>query len=98
MTMHVNMVYRVTTINRVAQNLGADEDLLSGVASEMDAEDGRLWVYGVGEDGIMGVYRLWDRDLDGVQDPQGEPSSAQTPRLEHGCGPPPDGCARFSWS
>jgi hypothetical protein len=53
MTMHVNKVYRVTTINRVAQDLGEDEDWLSDVASEMDAEDGRLWVYGVGEDGVM---------------------------------------------
>lgn len=51
--MHVNKVYRVTTINRVAQDLGEDEDWLSDVASEMDAEDGRLWVYGVGEDGVM---------------------------------------------
>jgi hypothetical protein len=33
--------------------LGEDEDWLSDVASEMDAEDGRLWVYGVGEDGVM---------------------------------------------
>jgi hypothetical protein len=53
MIMHVNKVYRVTTINRVAQDLGEDEDWLSDVASEMDAEDGRLWVYGVGEDGVM---------------------------------------------
>jgi hypothetical protein len=53
MTMHVNKVHRVTTINRVAQDLGEDEDWLSDVASEMDAEDGRLWVYGVGEDGVM---------------------------------------------
>ncbi|QWG25088.1 hypothetical protein KMZ93_09525 [Bradyrhizobium sediminis] len=51
--MHINKVQRVTTINRVAQDLGEDEDWLSDVASEMDAEDGRLWVYGVGEDGVM---------------------------------------------
>lgn len=31
--MHVNKVYRVTTINRVAQDLGEDEDWLSDVAS-----------------------------------------------------------------
>jgi hypothetical protein len=51
--MHVNKVYRVSTINRVAQDLGEDEDWLSDVASEMDAEDGRIWVYGVGEDALM---------------------------------------------
>ena len=51
--MHVNKVYRVSTINRVAQDLGEEEDWLSDVASEMDAEDGRIWVYGVGEDAVM---------------------------------------------
>jgi hypothetical protein len=52
-TMHVNKVYRVTTINRVAQELGEDEDWLSDVASEMEIEDGVIWVYGVGEDGVQ---------------------------------------------
>ena len=51
--MHVNKVYRVTTINRVAQELGEDEDWLSDVASEMEIEDGVIWVYGVGEDGVQ---------------------------------------------
>lgn len=52
-TMHINKVHHVTTINRVANDLGEDEDWLQDVASEMDAEDGRIWVYGVGEDGVM---------------------------------------------
>ena len=51
--MHINKLHHVTTINRVAQDLGEDEDWLADVASEMDAEDGRIWVYGVGEDGVM---------------------------------------------
>jgi hypothetical protein len=51
--MQVNKVHHVTTINRVAENLGEDEDWLRDVAIEMDAEDGRIWVYGVGEDGVM---------------------------------------------
>lgn len=37
--MHVNKVHRVTTITRVAQDLGEDEDWLQDVANEMDAED-----------------------------------------------------------
>jgi hypothetical protein len=51
--MHVNKVHHVTTINRVAAELGENEDWLSDVASEMEIEDGRIWVYGVGEDGVM---------------------------------------------
>jgi hypothetical protein len=30
-----------------------DEDWLHDVASEMDIEDGRIWVYGIGEDGVL---------------------------------------------
>ena len=51
--MHVNKVHHVTTITRVAEDLGEDEDWLHHVASEMDVEDGVIWVYGVGEDGVM---------------------------------------------
>ena len=53
LTMHVNKVHHVTTINRVAEDLGEDEDWLRDVANEMDVEDGVIWVYGVAEDGIM---------------------------------------------
>ena len=53
LTMHVNKVHHVTTINRVAKDLGEDEDWLWDVAIEMEIEDGVIWVYGVGEDGIM---------------------------------------------
>jgi hypothetical protein len=52
-TMHINKVHHVTTINRVDDDLGEDEDWLRDVADEMDAEDGLIWVYGVGEDGVM---------------------------------------------
>ena len=51
--MHVNKVHHVTTINRVASDLGENEDWLSDVANEMDIEDGVIWVYGVGENGVM---------------------------------------------
>lgn len=51
--MHVNKVHHVTTINRVAKDLGETEDWLSDVANEMDIEDGVIWVYGFGEDGVM---------------------------------------------
>ena len=41
--MHVNKVHHVTTINRVAKDLGETEDWLSDVANEMDIEDGVIW-------------------------------------------------------
>jgi len=52
-TTHVNKVHHVTTINRVAEQLGENEDWLRDVASEMEIEDGVIWVYGVGEDGVL---------------------------------------------
>ncbi len=51
--MHVNKVHHVTTITRVAENLGEDEDWLHDVANEMEIEDGVIWVYGLDEDGVM---------------------------------------------
>ncbi len=51
--MPVNKVHHVTTINRVANDLGEDEDWLSDVANEMDVEDGVIWVYGIGDEGVM---------------------------------------------
>jgi hypothetical protein len=51
--MHTNKVHHVTTINQVAKNLGEDEDWLSDIAIDMEIEDGVIWVYGVGEDGVL---------------------------------------------
>jgi hypothetical protein len=51
--MHVNKVSCVRTINLVAKDLGEDEDWLYDVASEMEPEDGVIWVYGIGEDGVL---------------------------------------------
>jgi hypothetical protein len=53
MTMHVNKVHHVTTITQVARDLGEDEQWLWDVAIEMEIEDGVIWVYGVGEDGVQ---------------------------------------------
>ncbi|SMX56110.1 conserved protein of unknown function [Bradyrhizobium sp. ORS 285] len=46
MTTHVNKVHHVTTIAKVAKDLGEDEEWLHDVASELDIEDGVIWVYG----------------------------------------------------
>jgi hypothetical protein len=50
---HTNKVHHVTTIDRVAKDLGEDQDWLFDVAMEMEIEDGVIWVHGVGEDGVM---------------------------------------------
>ena len=42
----------VFTIGYVANLLGEDEDWLHELSIDMFPEDGRLWVYGVGEDGV----------------------------------------------
>jgi hypothetical protein len=53
MTTQRNKVHSVTTIARVAIDLGVDEDLLWDIAGEMEPEDGLIWVYGPGDDGVM---------------------------------------------
>jgi hypothetical protein len=50
---HINKVHHVTTIDRVANDLGESADWLHDIAIEMEIEDGVMWVYGVGEDGVM---------------------------------------------
>jgi hypothetical protein len=47
------LCHHVTTINRVASDLGENEDYLFDVADEMDIEDGVIWVYGLSDDGVM---------------------------------------------
>ena len=42
----------VFTTNHVAEMLGEDEELLHDLSIGMFPEDGRLYVYGVGEDGV----------------------------------------------
>jgi hypothetical protein len=45
-------VSRVFTMSRVAEMLGEDEDWLQEVCSEMDPEDGRLTIFGIGDETI----------------------------------------------
>jgi hypothetical protein len=47
----------VFTIGYVASLLGEDEDWLHDLSINMDPEDGCLWVYGVGDDGIVAFTR-----------------------------------------
>jgi len=47
----------VFTIGYVANLLGEDEDWLFELSIGMEPEDGSLWVYGVGEDGMPAFTR-----------------------------------------
>jgi hypothetical protein len=47
----------VFTISYVANLLGEDEDWLFELSIGMEPEDGSLWVYGVGEDGVPAFTR-----------------------------------------
>jgi hypothetical protein len=51
--MHVNKVHHVRTVGHVAKELGENEDWLFDLATEMEPEDGLIWVYGIGDDGVM---------------------------------------------
>ena len=51
--MQFNKAHHVTTITRVAEDLGEDEEWLRDVVSEMEIEDGVIWVYGIGEGGVQ---------------------------------------------
>ncbi len=42
--MQRNKVYAVTTLAKVAQDLGETFELLDDLADQMDAEDGLIWV------------------------------------------------------
>ena len=69
--MHVNKVSHVTTIDRVAADLGESEDWLFEVAGEMDTEDGVIWIRGAWRRCRDGVHRLRNRDSDRTdQNPQ----------------------------
>ena len=45
-------IAQVFTIGYVASLLGEDQDWLYDLSVDMFPEDGCLWVYGVGEDGV----------------------------------------------
>ena len=62
----VNKVHHVQTIARVAAMLGEDEEWLQDVASEMDQEDGLIWVYGPNDDGVMAFTDFGIETLTGL--------------------------------
>ena len=50
-------IAHVFTIGYVVNQLGEDEDWLHELSIDMFPEDGCLWVYGVGEDGVPALTK-----------------------------------------
>jgi len=53
--MQRNKVYAVTTLAKVALDLGEDEDFLFDLTDQMDTEDGLIWVYGTGDEPVLAL-------------------------------------------
>ena len=47
LTVQLNNVYAVKTVDRVAAELGETVDRLHDLAISMEPEDGMIWVYGI---------------------------------------------------
>ena len=45
LTMQVNKVHSVRTLALVAKDLGEDADWLADIATDLEPEDGLIWVY-----------------------------------------------------
>ena len=53
LTMHINKVSHVTTIDRIAAQLGESIDFFHDVANEMEPQDSVIWVYGLGDQEVL---------------------------------------------
>ncbi len=62
----VNKVHHVHTVTRAAEMLGEDEDWLCDVATEMDQEDGLIWVYGPSDTSVMAFTDFGIETLTGL--------------------------------
>lgn len=51
--MQLNKVHSVKTIDRVAAELGETVDRIFDLTSDMEPEDGVIWVYGLNDDSVM---------------------------------------------
>ena len=63
--MQRNKVHHVHTVQRVAKDLGVDEDLIHELTLGLDPEDGVIWVYGVDDDD--GMLAFTDEGVEEVQ-------------------------------
>ena len=59
--MQLNKVHSVKTIDRVASEMGETVDRVFDLAIDIEAEDGVIWVYGVGDASVfppLGIENL----------------------------------------
>jgi len=57
LTMHINKVHAVRTLALVASDLSEDADRLIDIASDLEPEDGLIWVYDQEhQDGTMAFF------------------------------------------
>lgn len=64
LAMQRNKVHHVYTVERVAKNLGVDEDLIHELTLGLEPEDGVIWVYGV--DDTDGTLAFTDEGVEEV--------------------------------
>jgi hypothetical protein len=79
----------VFTIRCVANRLGEDEDWLHQLSIDMFPEDGCLWVYGFGEDGVAAVTEDGIENLRQIiadERAAGRAIIGETRQITHPCG------------
>jgi hypothetical protein len=60
-----NKVHHVQTVERVAKQLGVDENPIHDLTLGLEPEDGIIWVYGLDDDD--GTLAFTDEGVDEVQ-------------------------------
>lgn len=63
LNMRVNKVHHITTIDRIAAQLGESVDFLCDVANEMEPEDGVIWVHGLDDHEVMAFTDFGEENL-----------------------------------
>lgn len=63
--MQRNKVHHVSTVERVARDLGVSEALIQDLALGLVPEDGVIWVYGANDDD--GILAFTDEGIDEVK-------------------------------
>ncbi len=59
-------ISHVFTLKYVAEKLGEDEQWLWDLQVNMDPEEGSLWIYGVGEEGVPGFTAFGIESLEEI--------------------------------
>ena len=63
--MQRNKVHHVSTVDRVARDLGVSEALIQDLALGLEPEDGVIWVYGANDDD--GTLAFTDEGIEEIE-------------------------------